>query len=90
MKVIRGAYGSKFGVPYFPIVNSMIPSFKLSATGVPDLPERPFPENIVVWYNLGHARLSFLGPFAAHLGLARQQLWGPGHLHVVSYPPTDP
>lgn len=68
----------------------MIPSFKLSATGVPDLPERPFPENVVVWYNLGHARLSFLGPFAAHLGLARQQLRGPGHLHVVSYPPTDP
>lgn len=43
--------------------------------------------------NLGHAWLSFLGQFTAHLGLAPQQLRGLGYLNIalpVSYPPPDP
>lgn len=57
-KVIPGGHSSKFGVTDFPIANSMIPSFSfcgmsLTRTNYPvtkfsDLPERPFPKNVVV------------------------------------------
>jgi len=57
-KVIPGGHSSKSGVTDFLIANPMIPSFNLcgmilTPTNYPvtrfsDLPERPFPENIVI------------------------------------------